>query len=93
MRTNRLIARALVVLGFGGVAGLGGACAHRAQRSGAQSLPTADSVVVRDGDAPVRAMYGVPPARFDPNRPTIERRAPAPNAAPATSAPATPAEQ
>ena len=59
-----------MVLGFGGAVGLLGSCsASRASRSrNVDSTPVADSVVVRDGDAPVQVMYGVPPARFDPDR-------------------------
>lgn len=70
MKTSKLAARALVALGFGGAVGLSGGCsASRAQRSRVVGeVPAAGSVVVRDGDAPVRVMYGSPPARFDPDR-------------------------
>ncbi len=71
MNANKIIVRALVALGFGGAVGLSAGCsANRAQRSrGTEDVPAADTVVIRDGDVPVRVMYGVPPARFEPVRP------------------------
>jgi hypothetical protein len=74
MKTSKLIARLLVMLGFGGVVGLASGCgAGRASKSRkTEGAPAADSVVIRDGDVPMRVMYGVPPARFDPNRPMRE---------------------
>ncbi len=70
MKANKIVVRALVLLGFGGAVGLSSGCgASRAHRSrGAGDVPPADTVNVRDGDVPVRVMYGVPPARFDPGR-------------------------
>ncbi len=65
----------LVLLGFGAVAGLTVGCgASRASKSrNTDNAPAADTVVERDGDVPVQVMYGVPPARFDENRPIRER--------------------
>ncbi len=70
-----------MALGFGSVVGLSSGCsASRAQRSrGAEDVPAADTVVVPGGDVPVRVMYGVPPARYDINRPVPQA---APQAAP-----------
>lgn len=74
LRTNKIIVRALVALGFGGAVGLASGCsASRAARSRqAEGYSVSDSVVVRDVDGTVRVMYGTPPARFDPNRPVPE---------------------
>jgi hypothetical protein len=60
----------LALLGFGGAVALTSGCgAARASKSRtSEGVPAADSVVTRDGDAPVRVMYGVPPARFDSRR-------------------------
>ena len=63
----------LVALGFGSAVGLGSGCAHRGSKSkggeAADNRPVADSTAVRDGDAvPIRVMYGVPPAYFEPVR-------------------------
>jgi hypothetical protein len=74
MKTNKIVAGALVALGFGGAVGLVGCNASRAQRSRqADPVPVADSVTVREGGSPVQVMYGPPPARFDRNRPVRER--------------------
>lgn len=81
MRGAKLIAKLLVVLGFGSAAGLASGCASRAQKSRpGENNPAADTVIVRDSYIPVQAMYGVPPARFDRDRPvekTTEEAAPA----------------
>ncbi len=71
MKPSKNVVRVLMALGFGGAVGLTGGCgANRAQRSRpADGAPVADTVVVPGHDQPVRVMYGVPPARFDPNRP------------------------
>jgi hypothetical protein len=76
MKRSKLIAGLLVMLGFGGVVGLASGCgtARASKSRTSESVPAADTLVIRDGDAPVRTMYGVPPARFDPNRPIIERK-------------------
>ncbi len=73
MKANKIFAGMLVALGFGSVVGLGSGCAHRASKSKtadnqpAETQPAADSTTVRDGgEVPIRVMYGVPPARFEP---------------------------
>ncbi len=69
MKANKIFAWMLVALGFGSVVGLGSGCAHRASKSKtpAETQPAADSTAVReDGEVPIRVMYGVPPARFEP---------------------------
>lgn len=60
----------LVALGFGSAVGLGSGCAHRASKSKtADNQPAADSTAVRDGETvPIRVMYGVPPAYFEPQK-------------------------
>jgi hypothetical protein len=63
-----LIVRALVLLGFGGVVGLGAACsATRGQKSSAGSEVSPTSV--QDSLTPMRLMYGPPAVRFDPDKP------------------------
>ena len=71
---NRLVIKALVMLGFGVAAGFASSCgANRAQKSRpSDAVSPADSITVPGGEAPVRVMYGVPPARFDKNRPVRE---------------------
>ncbi len=67
MKANKLIARALVLLGFGAAAGLTTGCgASRASKSSTPDPPAADY-------APVRVMYGVSSAQFDPDK-TIRQR-------------------
>jgi hypothetical protein len=70
MKTNRIIVRALVLLGFGGAVGLTAGCsATRASKNRTtETTPVADSVVVVD-DPPIMVMYGVAPVRFDPDKP------------------------
>ncbi|MDR2894564.1 MAG: carboxypeptidase-like regulatory domain-containing protein [Alistipes sp.] len=84
MITNRLIVRALVVLGFGSVVGLGTGCsAMRGSRSrttdgapgDSRTAPAPDTVTVFE--APVSVMYGVAPAPFDPGKPVPQREIPA----------------
>jgi hypothetical protein len=68
MRANRLIVRALVLLGFGGVVGLGAACsATRGQKSSAGDEVSPTSA--QDSLTPMRLMYGPPAVRFDPDKP------------------------
>ncbi len=82
MKTNKIIVRALVVLGFGGAVGLASGCsASRASKSRktestrpARDYPAGDSIVVRPIDGTIRVMYGVPPARFDRQTHTPEGR-------------------
>jgi hypothetical protein len=75
MKTNkRLIAGALVALGFGGVVGLASGCgAGRVSKSRtADDAPAVDSVIMPGRERPVQVMYGPPPARFDRSRPIQE---------------------
>ncbi len=84
MKTNKIIVRALVVLGFGGAVGLASGCsASRASKSRktestrpARDYPAGDSIVVRPIDGTIRVMYGVPPARFDSDKPIPQRGEP-----------------
>lgn len=71
MKTNKLIARALVLLGLGATVGLASGCGtSRVSKSRPSESPAA---VAQPGDMPVRVMYGVPPVRFDESRPIRER--------------------
>lgn len=66
MKTNKLIARALVLLGLGATVGLASGC-------GTSRPSESPAAVAQPGDMPVRVMYGVPPVRFDESRPIRER--------------------
>lgn len=76
MRSNRILAGLLVALGFGGVLATESGCGvNRGRKSKSGDRPVADSTALRDGvptDVPVRVMYGVPPARFEPDKPVRE---------------------
>ncbi|MDR1671365.1 MAG: hypothetical protein LBR57_02490 [Alistipes sp.] len=82
MKTNTLIVRALILLGFGGAVGLTGCGASRVQRSrnpektaetttagDKPAAPDADSVRKWDPGRPVMVMYGVPPSQYNPDGP------------------------
>ncbi len=75
MKPSKIIVRALAVLGFGSAVGLASGCgANRAQKSRpSETVPTADTIVIEDGSVPIRVMYGVPPARFDSDKPIPQR--------------------
>jgi hypothetical protein len=85
MKANKLIVRALILLGFGGAVGLTACGTNRAQKSRQTekstekstetTAPTADSTNTwQPQGEPIRVLYGVPPSQYNLDGPVRGER-------------------